>query len=437
MSTRVRTDAAAIARFALAGLGSVALLGTLILFAVSRISTSEALDAAEERARLAGYGIIEPALSNISTPPTETELAELDALVSARVLSERVVRVKLWSPDAQVIYSDEPQLIGAQFAPKDDHQTVLTTGETEAELADLDSPENRFERTSGDLLEVYLPIRLTNGNQLVYEQYERYDSITGNSRRLLRRLAIPLVVGLLALWLTQFPLARSLTRRVRLADNQRAALLQHAATASQRERERIAADLHDGVVQDLAGLTFELDAAAASESSAVTQQAFIRSANVSRTAMRRLRAALLDLQPTNVQALGLDDSIAELVEPLRRDGIEVVTNVVAGNNAVQAGDIITIYRTARELLRNVHEHSQATIVNVDITERNQMVEVTVIDNGRGFDPDELTRKRAEGHMGLELHEALLQHIGGSLTLTSATDGGTTAVARIPLGASPS
>ncbi len=440
MTKRARTDTASTARFALTGLASIALLGSLILFAVSRISTSEALRSAEERARLAAYGIVEPALnSSLADDRAAISSADydaLDGLIQTRVLSERVVRVKLWSPDARVVYSDERALVGAKFAPKADHISVLKSGDTEAEVANTSSPENRFERSSGQLLEVYLPIRLPDGRQLVYEQYERYDSVTGNSQRLLGQLALPLGAGLFVLWLTQFPLARSLARRIREADNQRASLLEHAITASQRERARIATDLHDGVVQDLAGLTFELSAAGHAAPTGATKDALERSADVSRNAMRRLRSALVDLQPTNVHALGLADSLQAVCEPLRRDGIDVTMDLTPEVERLSTEEVIVLYRCANELLRNVHEHSGATTASVQVAVHNntKAAQLKVIDNGHGYDDSTLNRKRAEGHMGLELHEAMLRQAGGTLTISSIPGKGTTAIADLPLSA---
>lgn len=432
MPDRHRLLEPAVARFALAGLLAVVALGALILAAVSRVSTAEALSNAKDRARLAGHGIVEPALdASLDRFDAEGDAyrSALDLLVQSRVMSDRVVRVKVWSPDGRILYSDEPKLIGEQFAQKADHAQVLRTGEISAEIASIDGPENRFERETGRLVEVYLPLRLPNGDQVVYEQYEKYDSVIGNSRRLLRRLALPLVAGLLVLWLTQLPLARSLVRRVRTAEAEHAVLLERAITASERERERIAADLHDGVVQDLAGLTFELSATAASASTASQRDALEKSADIARTAMRRLRSSLVDLHPSNVQALGLADALDALAKPLRADGVAVTIDL--DGESIEADASSLLYRSAVEVLHNVHEHAKAKTVSVVVETLPEAFQMRITDDGCGFSNATRAERKRAGHVGLDLHQAVIERAGGTFGVTSVVGAGTTVTIEVP------
>ncbi len=437
MSTATRPPklvGSAIFRFGAAGLVAVLALGGLVLFAIARVSHREALRSAVDRAYLAGYGIVEPALDTalldeVDTERHNAEIARLDTLFQTRVLSERVVRVKLWTPGGRVAYSDEPALIGEQFPRKTDHIDALNTGIASAEIADLSSPENRFDRGSGPLLEVYLPVRLSDGRQLIYEQYERYDSVTGNRNRLLAQLALPLGLGLAVLWLTQLPLARSLSRRVRRAEGERTTLLELAMTASERERERIAADLHDGVVQDLSGLTFELAATARATHDPVLRLELERCEAVARHAMRQLRSSLVDLHPLNVHAVGLVAALDALALPLRADGVDVKVDVdVAG---LSAGAESLLYRSAQELLRNVHEHSGATAVGVTAAVEGPTVRLVVKDNGRGFTENTRAKQLEDGHLGLELQRAVVQRAGGRMSVESSLGQGTRVLVEIP------
>jgi two-component system, NarL family, sensor kinase len=432
MNQRKRSVAAAVARFGTAGLLALVALGGLMLTAISRISTSEALDSARERARLAGYGVVEPSIDSALTtlgPEREDALRALDEIVQTRILSERVVRVKIWTATGLILYSDQPELIGLQFPTKDDHQTVLRTGGIEAEEVDTDQPENRFERDNGRLLEVYLPIRSPDGTPLVYEQYERYDSVTANSRRLLRRLVLPLAIGLGLLWLIQLPLAASLARRMRRAEAERASMLEQAVTASTRERERIAADLHDGAVQDLAGLTFELEASAARAPAGASRDELARAAGIARHTMQELRATLVDLHPPTVATLGLANGFEAAAEPLRATGAEVRVDVNLPD--LDADIEALLYRVGHELLLNVAEHADANSVIITATANKSVARLTVTDDGKGFTDVERSDRRTEGHMGLELQEALVRQAGGSLTVSSSPGTGTVAVVEVP------
>ncbi len=421
-----------VTRFGLAGLAAVAVLGGLVLVAVSRVSTTESLRSARDQARLAGYGIVEPALLDALTddrPASNTAIDAIDSLVQTRVLSERVLRVKLWTADGRIVYSDEPRLIGRRYPRKDDHVDVLASGGIRSEVANTSSPENRFERSAGRLLEVYLPLRLPGGELLVYEQYERYDSVSANSRRLFVRLGIPLGLGLALLWLTQLPLARSLAKRVRTAEADRTHLVEQAVTASERERERIAADLHDSVVQDLAGLSFELAALSPSVEPGTVRNTVDRSAEIARTSMQKLRSSLVDLHPSNVHAVGLAAAVGALAEPLRSLGVAVSIDVDDGELSPDVESLL--YRVTNELLRNVAEHSHANVVSVTTQLHGDAVRLRVTDNGVGFSEAERSERMRAGHLGLELNASLVRRAGGSFEIVSRADTGTVATAVVP------
>src|SRR5205814_387613 len=113
------------------------------------------------------------------------------------------------------------------------------------------------------LLEVYVPVRATDGRPLLFEAYLRSSAVSASGRRLWLAFAPALLGGLLLLQLVNLPLARSLAGRLRRAQGERETLLHEALEASQNERRRIAADLHDGVVQDLVGTSYALSAHAA------------------------------------------------------------------------------------------------------------------------------------------------------------------------------
>jgi two-component system, NarL family, sensor kinase len=165
-------------------------------------------------------------------------------------------------PDGRIVYSDEPQLVGARYRVDAEERAALAAGKVEPEVSDLSRPENRFERGQRTLLEVYLPIRGPDGQRLRFEAYHRFSSISVSGRRLWLAFAPALLGGLLLLQLVNLPLARSMVRRLRDAQAQRELMLRRAIDASDLERRRIAADLHDGVVQDLVGVSYELAAQA-------------------------------------------------------------------------------------------------------------------------------------------------------------------------------
>ena len=213
---------------------------------------------------MAGRGIAEPLITPGVLRGDPVALARLDRAVRERILSGTpIVRVKVWDARGRIVYSD---------APTADRLDVRRSarascsrfgdGGTDADASDLNRPENRTERGFKRLVEVYVGIRAPDGTPLLYEDYERSSTISASSRRQWMALLPALVGALLVLYLVQLPLAYSLARRLRARQREREQLLRRAIEASDLERRRIAADLHDGAVQRLAGVSLSLAASA-------------------------------------------------------------------------------------------------------------------------------------------------------------------------------
>ena len=134
-----------------------------------------------------------------------------------------------------------------------------------ADVSDLSEPENRFEQDFGELLEVYTRIDTDpegEGTPLLFETYQLASSIADRRRELTSTFLPILVATLAALVLLMVPIAWILVRRVRASQLERERLMQRALDASEREQRRIAGDLHDGPVQEMAGLAMRLSAEA-------------------------------------------------------------------------------------------------------------------------------------------------------------------------------
>jgi signal transduction histidine kinase len=339
------------------------------------------------------------------------EIAFLDELVRRQLLRDPVVRVKLWSRDGRILYSDRRELIGERFELGDDELEIFEHGGAEAELSDLSEPENRFERGFGELLEAYTVVRTPGGTPVLFETYQRFDAVTADAQRLLRALAPPLLGGVLVLLLLQVPLAWSLARRLHRGAEEREGLLQSAILASSRERARIAADLHDGVVQDLAGVAFGL-APLADRGDEQVRGAVERL----RQGVRDLRTLLVEIHPPRLEAGGLEVALSDLLSPLEAAGLRTSLEIDASPSPHDA----LVYRVAREALRNVRAHAAASSVRVEVTPGR----LVVVDDGKGFAPGERTARAAEGHLGLTLLEDVVRQSGGRLTVTSAPGTGT-------------
>jgi signal transduction histidine kinase len=418
-------------------LGSLAAIAVVVIggfFALRSVTIKEAERNTREQVRVEGSLLAAGALSDGVLTGNAKALARLDRLVVERVLTQSVVRVKLWSRDGTILYSDEHALIGQRYRFARDELELFRTGGARAHLSDLSKPENRYERTQGKLLEAYTPIRTPNGSPVLFEIYERFGSVSASGARLLGALAPPLLGGLLVLVLFQVPLAWSMAQRLQRGHRDREGLLTSAIEASNQERRRIAADLHDGVVQDLAGVAFGLAPLADSAASrGVPEEASVLRDAIARLrqGVRDLRTLLVEIHPPSLESAGLEAALSDLLSPLEADGIATVLHVDNTASTGSSNDAL-VYRVAREALRNVRAHASPTSVHVTLSGNDAGVtRLVVTDDGRGFATGDRERRGADGHVGLALLESLAGQAGGKLIVRSELDRGTTVELTVP------
>jgi two-component system NarL family sensor kinase len=420
----------AVATFILSGLAAMIVLGLVGAWVLRGIGTREAIRDARELTRITGVGIVEPALEHGVLTGDQAAIDRLDAIVENRVVhsNNRIVRVKLWTPDGRIVYSDEEWLIGQKFPPRTAELAEAREKGVVAEVSELTEPENRYDRGHGKLLEVYLPLTAPDGSPLLFETYRRYDVITGRGESVWRSFAPAFIAALILLELVQVPLALSMARRIRASRREREGLLRRAVEASEDERRRIASDLHDGVVQDLAGLSYHLDAAAGRSDDESAGQ-LRDGASEARRAMRQLRSLLVEIYPPSLHKAGLEAALADLVARLPARGVQPTLEV--GTRDLPRDVQEVVYRAAQEAIRNVVAHAGATEVLVRVDRQNGDVQLAVTDNGRGFTEADLERRQAEGHFGLSLLEELAMRTGGRLALESAPGSGTSVKLSVP------
>jgi signal transduction histidine kinase len=416
-----------VVQFALAALAAVVLLGVLAAAVLRHQTRAEAIREAKDLTRLAGHGVAQPALSpGLYTGDPAAQRRLKRALRG--VLREPVVRMKIWTPQGRILWSDEPRLIGRRFPLGQEELDALRAGKTNAEISDLSRPENWFERHYEKLLEVYLPIRGPGGRPLLFEAYSRFSSITESGKRQASALALPLVGGLVLLWLVTLPLAWRLARRLQQRQLEREALLQRAIDAQDSERRRIAGALHDDVVQDLAGLGFSLSAAAVRNDSPDLHEA----ADQTRQTMRKLRSALVDIYPPSLQRAGLKAAIDDLTTALAAQGTRVEVDVPEATMLPHEREAL-IFRTVQEGLRNAAKHAEAEHVEVHVAVDRDTATAVVSDDGRGFDTEHSGNGGdEESHMGLEMLSDLAEEAGGRLRVRSSPGAGTQLRLEVPV-----
>jgi PAS domain S-box-containing protein len=208
----------------------------------------------------------------------------------------------------------------------------------------------------------------------------------------------------------------------RLAVDEQEGLLR-SELERQEERERIAMDLHDGVMQEVyaIGLTLELTLAELSEDATAARAGIERAIEQLHGVIRDIRSYIFDLRPrelTGDLTLALSDLAREFQQNSQVRASAKVTGELPELSPEQS---VALYHITHEALSNVQRHAAATEVLISATCSPHSVEIEVRDNGVGFDP---ALARPEKHRGMRNMAARSRSIGAQLAVESAPDGGT-------------
>jgi two-component system, NarL family, sensor kinase len=387
----------------------------------AHVARSQAVAAAARSGSAFASQVVAPLCTPGLRSGDPAAVAVLDEVVRPRMRDGSILRVKVWTPEGRIVYSDAATLIGREFELDHDVSGLLGSGEAEAEITKLTRPENHLETPLGRLVETYAAIRDVAGQPLLVETYFPAQPVDADAAAIAREFTPLAVITIVALQLLQLPLALAVARRLDRAHGEHRRLLEHAVTSSELERRRMARDLHDGVVQDLSGAVYLLESvqrrlpADHPVTPSITRVTTLVQADV-----QQLRKTMMDLAPPQLTGESLELGVAALAGPLTEAGVAVDVRV---DDTADLPDLTVqlLYRACRELLHNVFKHAAATKVTVTVAVAAERVTLTVADDGTGFDVGTVDRSK---HMGLLLLTEAVTHAGGELTVRPES-GGTT------------
>ena len=192
----------------------------------------------------------------------------------------------------------------------------------------------------------------------------------------------------------------------------------------ERERARLSRELHDETGQALASILLalrRLERVAGEDEVAPVRDLV----NHTLEGVRRLA---VDLRPSVLDDIGLVPALESLTERLRAPDGPALAFTVQSERLELTNEIETVlYRIAQEALTNALKHAGASALGVELTRRDSAVSLRVSDDGRGFEPADVSDRL--GVRGMRERLALL---GGQLSITSVPGAGTTVEATIPL-----
>jgi signal transduction histidine kinase len=416
----------ALIRFLLVGLISLVLVAvpTVVLF--QHIAQEQALKAAIASGRNLANNLLTPETLSGAVANDQAALGQIDSIVRSRMRDKWIFRIKIWDLTGRIIYSDEPALIGRVYALPEAANLLRSNRSGIGDFSSLSDPENVFERGAKELVEVYTIARTSTGENLVFESYFPVSLVKKAQHDLLVQMAPVGLAGLVFLNLAQLPSALHLARRVQHSRRSRERLLMQAVAAADHERRKLAQELHDDVIQDLAGVGYALSSLGEhldAENAPLVQ----RIGMTVRRDVGLLRAVVTELYPGNLDPRSLAGSLSELGSALRQAGANVEVDVDQ-HLALDETTATLVYRVARESLRNAEKHAAPRNVDVRLARADAGTVLTVTDDGHGFEP---TAEPVAGHFGLKLIRDTVAEAGGTLLVDSSVGRGTRVELNLP------
>lgn len=201
--------------------------------------------------------------------------------------------------------------------------------------------------------------------------------------------------------------------------------------AQEAERQRLSRQMHDGPAQALSNFILQTEIAMRLlEVDPV--QAKEELGNLKASAMgtfQKVRNFIFELRPMMLDDLGLTPTIKKYVDAFKEQtGLELNLNVTGTERRLQPYIEVMLFRAIQELLGNAARHSQATAIKLQIDMGNEMVRVTVDDNGKGFSPEIITESSS---LGLKLIRERTEMLGGSFEVDSAAGKGSRIIFSVP------
>jgi len=230
-----------------------------------------------------------------------------------------------------------------------------------------------------------------------------------------------------------------LYQRLEMGKERYQTLLQHALTAQEEERKRIARELHDETSQALTSLTLNLQAAITkAETDGVEDADFIgklrKIQSLAVHTQNEISKLMKELRPTLLDELGLPAAISRYAkDSLESLGTKVFTEFEGMEERLPTEVEVTLFRIAQGTVGNILEHAEAKNVSISLECNASECVLEVNDDGKGFDVNKITRVDKGGRgAGLFTMKERARLIGGACNIRSQPGKGTRIAVKIPL-----
>lgn len=199
------------------------------------------------------------------------------------------------------------------------------------------------------------------------------------------------------------------------------ALTKAILEGEERERERIAKDLHDGLGGMLAGVKINLSTWSSNQLDPEQHQGFYKILNQLDNSVAELRHVARNLMPESLLKFGLETALNDLCEFYAREDLDIYFQPINIEKNLSLIIQLNIYRIVQELLANAVKHANASNILLQCSQSGESFLITIEDNGKGFDKDiENTTK----NMGLRNLKNRVNYLKGKMEISSDSQGTT-------------
>jgi signal transduction histidine kinase len=213
------------------------------------------------------------------------------------------------------------------------------------------------------------------------------------------------------------------------------ALSRHLQILIERERTRIAREIHDELGQELTGLKFDVSwlrdkALQSSSSSEPELEKLNATLQKIDAAIHSVRKIATELRPPVLDTLGLTAAIEwQAADFENRTGINCKLSQMEEDIPVDRDCVTAVFRIFQESLTNIARHAKATEVRISLERRNGRLVLRLQDNGKGIQPEDVHGARSLGILGMQERVRLLN---GELSIAGNDGHGTVVSVEIPL-----
>jgi len=199
-----------------------------------------------------------------------------------------------------------------------------------------------------------------------------------------------------------------------------------------RERQRIAMDLHDGVIQSIYAIGLHLEGCAdlIEDNPAEMKRRLAKSTDDLNEVIKEIRNYIFDLRPDRSVATTLRQTLDDVVKELRVNALieaELIAEELEQEPPREA--LLQLSQIAREAVTNIIKHAKASAVTIRLCTSNNHIVLSIRDNGLGFTPGETGAARGQGLRNMAQRA---ESVGGRLVVRSTPGGGTELTTTIPL-----